>query len=244
MNNRVFQKSLFPEMEEEALKIAKRESKEKWLAQKSINFGLEYCNDAIFSGKYGIPLLKSYIGPIPKDYTTFSEITETGNHSCCVTGFDYDFVIDRLWNHPEHYVEALSHYKCICEPDFSLKINNPLSVQIANTYRSHAVAYFMQEHGIDILPSMSWSSTRSYEFCFDGHYRGGAVMVSTIGTMKDERSRRYFRLGFSEMLKHISPDAVILYGDINESILSLMPKQLDVHHFDHNRFKRARNHGK
>ena len=102
----------------------------------------------------------------------------------------------------------------------------------------------MQEQGIVILPSMSWSSTASYDFCFDGHSKGGAVLVSTIGTLRDERSRMYFRLGFVEMLKRISPDAVILYGDINEDILSWLPKQLDVHHFDHNRYKRARNHGK
>ncbi|MGM9814683.1 MAG: hypothetical protein ACI3ZX_01030 [Candidatus Aphodosoma sp.] len=69
-------------------------------------------------------------------------------------------------------------------------------------------------------------------------------MVSTIGTMRDERLRRYFRLGFTEMLSRISPDAVILYGDINETILSWMPKQLDIHYFDHNRFNRARNHGR
>lgn len=239
-----FSKSLFPELEEEVLKKAKRESKEKWLAQKSINFGLEYCSDAIFCGKYGIPLLKSYTDTIPEEYTTFSEITTTGNPCCCVTGFDYDYVIDRIWNHPERYVEGLSHYKCITEPDYSLKINHPLCVQIANTYRSHAVAYYMQEHGIVILPSMSWSTTASYDFCFDGHSKGGAVMVSTIGTMRDERSRRYFRLGFTEMLSRISPDVVILYGDINETILSWMPKQLDIHHFDHNRFNRARNHGR
>ena len=69
-------------------------------------------------------------------------------------------------------------------------------------------------------------------------------MVTTIGTMRDERSRRYFRLGFTEMLSRISPDAVILYGDINETILSWIPKQLDIHHFDHNHFNRARNHGR
>ena len=244
IEERNYTNSLFPEMEEEVVCNARRKSKEKWLAQKCINFGLEYCSDAIFSGKYGIPLLKPYYGTIPSQYTTLSEITSTGNPNCCVTGFDYDYVIDRLWNHPEHYVGKLSRYMCMTEPDYSLKVNHPLCVQIANTYRSHAVTYFIQEHGVGVLPSMSWSSTASYEFCFDGHSKGGAVLVSTIGTMKDERSRTYFQLGFMEMLNRVSPDAVILYGDINEEILSWMPKQLDIHHFEHNRYKRARNYGR
>lgn len=120
LDKRDFPKSLFPELEEEARKKAKKESKEKRLAQKSINFGLEYCSNAFFCGKYGIPQLKPYTCTIPEQYTTFSEITPMGNPDCCVTGFDYDYVIDRLWIHPEHYVEGLSHYKCITEPDYSL----------------------------------------------------------------------------------------------------------------------------
>lgn len=239
-----FSRSLFPELEEEVLLKASKESKVKRLAQKSTNFGLEYCGNAMFCGKYGIPQLKPYTGTIPLQYTTFSEITRTGNPESCVTWFDYDCVINRLWNHPEHYVEVLSHYMCVSEPDYSLKVNNPLSVQIANTYRSHAVSYYMQECGVAVLPCMSWSSTASYDFCFDGHSKGGVVLVSTIGTIRDERSRMYFRLGFLEMLKRISPDSVILYGDVTEDILFWLPKELDVHHFEHNRYKRARRYGK
>ena len=244
LDKKDFSKSLFPELDEEALKKAQKESRRKWLAQKSVNFGLEYCSTAMFCGKYGIPLLKPYMGTIPKCYTTFGDITIAGDPNCCVTGCDYDYLIDRMWNNPDKYVEKLSRYLCITNPDYSLRPNHPLSVQIANVYRSHAVGFYMQEHSIPVLPSMMWSSTNSHEFCFDGFSKGGAVLVSTIGTLKDDRSKVYFRNGFEEMLKHISPDAVILYGDVNDELLSWLPKQLDIHHYDHNRFKRARNHGR
>lgn len=238
------QKSLFPDMFKDAQDKAKEQANKKWLAQKNKNFGLEFCSNATFSGKYGIPLIKPYIGSIPKLYTTFGNINRIGCSDCCVTGFDYDYVLERMWNHPERYVETLSHYMCVAEPDFSLKINNPLSVQIANTYRSHVLAFYMQEHCINVLPSMSWGAVPSYDFCFDGHSKGGAVIVSTIGIMKDDRMRMFFKCGFTEMLNRILPGAVILYGDINEEMLSWMPKQLDIHHFNHYRFNRARNHGK
>jgi hypothetical protein len=244
LDDKDFQKSLFPELEADALQQRKKASKEKWLAKKNVNFGMEYCNNAIFSGKYGIPLLKPYLGPIPEQFITFSETKTAGNPYCCVTSFDHDYVIDRMWDAPDRYIEKLSHYMCLAEPDYSLKVNHPLSVQISNTYRSHAVAYYMQEHDVNVLPSMSWSSTMSYDFCFDGHSKGGAVIISTIGALKDERARMYFRLGFFEMLKRISPDAVILYGDTNDEILAWMPKQLDIHFHEHERYKRARNHGK
>ncbi|MCR5152004.1 MAG: DUF4417 domain-containing protein [Prevotella sp.] len=244
-DNKNIQLSLFPDDYEETRKQEiEEQSGKNQIAQKHRFFGLEYCNDALFCGKYGIPLLNSYTDSIPENYVTFSETTLVGDPYSCVTSYDQDYVIDRMWNHPDRYVKRLSKYMCFAEPDYSLKVNHPLSVQIANTYRSHAIAYYMQDHGIKVLPSMAWSSTMSHEFCFDGHSKGGVVMVSTIGTLKDERSRMYFRLGFMEMLKRIAPDAVILYGDINDKILSWMPKQLDVHYKEHKRYKRARNHGK
>lgn len=205
---------------------------------------MEYCKNAIFSGKYGFPLLKPYTGIIPQRYVSFSETCDTVFPNSCATTFDYDHVIERIWKNPRKYIGRLSRYDCMAEPDFSLKVNHPLGMQIANTFKNHSLAFYMQEHGINILPSMSWSSTMSYEFCFDGHSKGGAVLVSTLGTLRDERSRNYFRNGFLEMLKRISPDAVILYGDVNEELLSWMPRQLDIHIHKHERYNRARNYGR
>ncbi|MBP5365711.1 MAG: DUF4417 domain-containing protein [Bacteroidales bacterium] len=219
-------------------------SKNNWAIQKNSVFGLDYCRNATFSGRYGIPLLKSYNGAIPDEYITFSDINSVAGYNYCVTGFDYDYVLERLWNNPIKYVNVLAKYQCVAEPDFSLKVNHPLCVQIANKYRSHALSFCLQEHNVAILPCMSWSTPQSYCFCYDGYSKGGVVIVSTIGTRKDERSRMYFRLGFEEMLKRISPDAVVLYGDIDDQIMSLIPNQLYVHTYSHNRFKRARNNGR
>lgn len=44
--------------------------------------------------------------------------------------------------------------------------------------------------------------------------------------------------------KRISPDAAVIYGDKNESLINWLPKQLHVSFVGHNRFLRARNHGR
>lgn len=245
MQNKYEELCLFPDypLERQADK-AKRKEKKRWEELRDKNFGLEYCATATFSGKYGIPLIKAYHGTIPEHYVSLNEASGNDCSNTCVTCFESDNELENLWYAPKNYVTALTRYCCFCEPDFSLKVKSPLSIQIANTYRNHAIAYYMQEHGVTILPSMGWSSTQSYEFCFDGHEKGGVVIVSTIGTLKDERSFMYFRLGFQEMLKRISPDSVILYGDCNIALKSIMPAQLDVHYYEHNRFKRMRSHGK
>ncbi|MDO4190628.1 MAG: DUF4417 domain-containing protein [Bacteroidales bacterium] len=205
--------------------------------------GLRYCSKARLSGKYGVPMIKAYRGAVPDKFITYSDSTRVTDYSCGVVSFDSDNVLERVWNNPEKYIPILSRFSCVGEPDFSLKLEYPLSIQIANTFRNHALAYHMQESGINVIPSMSWSSTVSYEFCFDGHEKGGAVVVSTIGTLGDERSNMFFRLGFEEMLKRIAPDVVVLYGDVNESLRMWLPQQLHVCVVDHNRFKRARKHG-
>lgn len=211
--------------------------------EKGSVFGLGYCSGAIRSGKYGIPKIKAYHDVIPENFVTYSEFSTSTDYSCGIVSFDDDKVIERVWKNPDRYISTFSKFQCVGEPDLSLKLKYPLALQIGNTFKNHALAFRMQDRGLKILPSMSWSSTESYEFCFDGHERGGAVIVSTIGTLSDERSSMYFKLGFQEMLKRISPDAVVLYGDINDRLMELMPKQLHIVNVEHNRFKRARNHG-
>ena len=240
-----YQPSLFADYDEDVQKCDMNRKKDKRpCKQAPKHFGMEYCYNATFSGKYGIPLIKPFHDPLPLQYTTFSNINSEGNPNCCVTFFDNDSVLERIWNNPEKYLDKLSKYMCVGEPDFSLRINHPLAVQIANIHRSHAISYMLQENGIPVVTCPSWSTTRSFEFCFDGHSKGGAVIVSTIGTLKNECAKKYFQLGFNEMLKRLSPDSVVLYGDINDELYSWMPKQLDVHHVNHKRYERARNHGR
>ena len=245
MDNYYIEQSLFPEyISDNKLKAATEKEKQRWQFCKSKNFGLEYCANATFQGKYGIVLINKYVDTLPNSFITLHETNSIGSPNIGVVGFSYDYELERLSNNLQRYAPRLAKYKCICEPDFSMKIGDPLRVVVGNAFRSHTIAFCLQEYGCKVMPTMKWSSPESYEVCFDGYERGGAVIVSTIGTMKDERSRMYFKDGFKEMLKRISPDAVVLYGDSNEWITSLMPKQLDVQHFSHERFNRMRGYGK
>ncbi|MDD6889653.1 MAG: hypothetical protein PUD39_05280, partial [Bacteroidales bacterium] len=80
--------------------------------QKLKNFGTEYCKNAMKCGKYGIPLLNAYYGPIPKYYVSVSSPRcSTPNHTC-ITSFDYDYVLERMWYQPEAYDDLLIQYQC------------------------------------------------------------------------------------------------------------------------------------
>lgn len=246
MGNKKFKELyLFSELENETENRNKKEKhKQKWAFEKTRNFGLEYCSNAFFQGKYGIAQIKKYTGPLPQKFITLDEVNNIGSLTTGVAGFAYDCNLDDYAYRPEKYADKLSKYICVGELDFSMRVSDPLGVVVANAFRSHTSAFYYQEHGCHILPTMKWSSTQSYEVCFDGYEKGGAVAVSTIGTLRDERSKMYFKNGFNEMLKRISPDAIALYGTINDWILSLMPSQLDVRLYEHERFNRMRQYGR
>lgn len=244
MANNFIQASLFPEFDKEnSMTAIKKKEKERWQKKKDSYFGLEYCSTAMFNGVFEIPFIKAYKGSLPKRFITLSEIDETGNPSTGVCCCDYDYILDELCETPKSYLSTLSKYHCIVEPDLSAKIGTPYAVIIGNMFRSHSTSLCFQNNGIPVIPMMKWAMPNSYDVCFSGYEKGGAVFVSTVGALQDSRSRMYFKHGFNEMLKRISPDCVILYGDINDWTLSLMPEQLDVHHYPHERFERMRSYG-
>ena len=237
--------SLFPDFySETSLSVVDNKQKEQWAFKKSKNFGLEYCSSAIFCGQYGIPLIMKYTENWPQRFITLSEMKNIGNNNIGVTTFDYDYVLENIVSNPSAFVEKFSTYKCICEPDLSINVGEPLALAVANSFRSHSTAYYLQQHDCNVIPTIKWSTPNTFDVCFSGYEKGGAVIVSTIGVIRDERSRMYFSRGFKEMLKRISPDSVGLYGDRQEWIDNLIPSQLDVHYFSHERFNRMRGYGK
>lgn len=245
MNTKYKQLSLFPELEcSKGNNGTNNKSKQKWRFEKSRNFGLEYCSNAFFQGKYGIVQIRKYTDSLPDKLITLKEVNNIGSPTTGVVGFSFDCDLEDYACRPEKHANKLAKYKCIGELDFSMKITDPLGAVIANAFRSHTSAFYYQEHGCKILPTMKWASTQSYDVCFDGYEKGGAVIVSTIGIQKDERTKMYFKNGFNEMLKRISPDSVVLYGTHSEWICKLMPSQLDVHYYEHERFNRMRKYGK
>ncbi len=207
-------------------------------------FGSYFLKRATYSGKYDMPKMLPYNGPIPENYVTFSECSKTVQENTCLTFYDNDTVLERIWNNPQRQINRLKKFDFVSTPDFSMKIGQPICTQITNSFRNKAMGYYFQQSGLNVIPSVSWSNNLSYDFCFDGYSQGGAVIVSTIGILRDERTMRYFFNGFDEMLKHIKPDAVILYGDVNDEITSRMPNQLSIYYAEHIRYKRLRSHGK
>ncbi len=64
--------------------------------------------------------------------------------------------------------------------------------------------------GLKVVPTMTWSDSRSYTFCNDGVENGSVVAIGMIGC---KRSKKEFLRGYNNMLETVEPSAVICFGE-------------------------------
>lgn len=75
--------------------------------------------------------------------------------------------------------------------------------------RNRWVGAYWQSKGRIVIPTISWSDSRSFEFCFEGVEQGGTVAVGMIGCKK---SKLPFMRGYNEMLARLKPEKIIVFG--------------------------------
>ncbi|MBQ9134844.1 MAG: DUF4417 domain-containing protein [Lachnospiraceae bacterium] len=127
---------------------------------------------------------------------------------------DYQFI--RLWNMIDRYLPMLQTFKYVMTPDFSTYADFPLALQIYNHYRKHWIGAYLQEKGVRVIPTISWSDEKSYKWCFDGEPTHGVVSVSAVGTQMNKQAKKLFIEGYQEMMHRLHPETIIFYGPVPE----------------------------
>lgn len=125
-----------------------------------------------------------------------------------------DYQFERVWSHPEQYVKTLGEFDGVLTPDFSLYVDMPLPMQAWNVYRSRALGHWWQDCGLKVIPTVGWSTSDSYDFCFDGLPAGSVIAVSTVGIMVDKEARELWSDGMKEAIKRLEPSCVVVYGKL------------------------------
>ena len=108
----------------------------------------------------------------------------------------------------------LQRFRYVMSPDFSTYTDFPKAIQIYNHYRKHWVGAYLQEAGIQVIPTISWSTPDSFEWCFDGEPEGGTVAVSSVGVMNSKEKIALFLAGYEEMVRRLHPETIIFYGSV------------------------------
>lgn len=145
-------------------------------------------------------------------------LTDNEPENKAVHFFIDDYQFERIWNNPDKYVEKLKKYKYVCTPDFSPYGDMPLATQIFNHYRKHWVGKYLQDKGVNIIPTIRCSTDeRSLDWYLDGEPKGGVVIISSMWTNKPEE-KEIFLKEYNKMYETLQPSKVFLYGKMVDGL--------------------------
>lgn len=121
-----------------------------------------------------------------------------------------DYRFEGIYMHPERTLAKYSQYAFLLTPDFSTYADMDLWRQLESVAKNRWVGAYWQSKGLTVIPTISWSTPRSFDFCFDGVERNAIVAVSTLGC---KRSKLQFMRGYNVMLDKLNPETIICFGD-------------------------------
>lgn len=123
-----------------------------------------------------------------------------------------DYQFERVWNNPDRYLTVLSKFKAVLTPDFSMYTDFPFPVQLFNQYRRQWCGAYWQENGINVIPTICWSTPDSFDWCFDGIPEDSLVCISTVGGFSSRQSKEAWLKGYHKALEVLHPSKILLFG--------------------------------
>lgn len=190
------------------------------MADKTNSIAYENLNRRIFPGvgEYGIPQIEPTVFTDGCEFVGFNYARGkcSNPEEKAVHFFLDDYQFNALWTNVDRYVDKLSRFRYILTPDFSTYTDFPKAIQIYNHYRKHWIGAYLQEYGCQVIPTISWSTPDSYDWCFDGEPEGGTVAVSSVGCMNSKGKKCLFLSGYNAMLERLHPESIIFYGKVPE----------------------------
>ena len=165
-------------------------------------------------GKWNIPIVRKNELDVNKvDLICYADIKANDideNRQKGVHFFIDDYRMEGIYYNFDKSLHRLSQYKFLLTPDYSLYADMPKAVQLFNVFRNRWVGAYWQSKGLTVIPTVSWSDTASFDFCFDGIEEGAIVAIGMVGC---KRNKTTFLRGYNAMLDKIKPSAVICLGD-------------------------------
>ena len=170
-------------------------------------------NEYSSHGKWNIPLIKKQAVDVENvKLIACSDTRSNDNETNTKNGVHFfvdDYRFNGIYNNPEKSLRKYSQYAFLLSPDFSTYADMNLWRQLESVAKNRWCGCYWQEQGLTVIPTISWSTPRSYEFCFDGVEKNSIIAIGMIGC---KQNKKEFLRGYDYMLSKIEPEAVICFG--------------------------------
>lgn len=164
-------------------------------------------------GKFGIPIVKRQeINLENANLIACSETKANDNSVNKKKGVHFfvdDYRFSGIYDHPRQSLSRYSQYAFLLTPDFSTYADMDLWRQIESVAKNRWCGAFWQSQGLLVVPTISWSGSSSYDFCFDGVEKEAVVAIGMVGCKK---SHLEFMRGYNAMLERLNPATIICLG--------------------------------
>ena len=158
-----------------------------------------------------MPIVKAYNGPLPEDWISFEERNKR-QYSLGIHCYMYDYKIEPIWRSPSISVPCLQKYACVIAPDFSVFVDQPRAINVWNIYRNRWVSSYWQCNDITVIPSASWGTVDSFEYCFDGLPDDSIIAIGHIVSGRDRDFKMLYRYGVEALIEKKHPTCILVYG--------------------------------
>lgn len=177
---------------------------------------------AMLVGEPGIPMLLNLNNAeIPRDIIPFDKARQTKT-ACDRRAYVHFYMHDRRFSSiitdTEKFLPLLQQFDGVITPDPTIMDSQAACLQQTNTYFNRAIGFYLQKHGVPVIPNVRWGNASTYSFCFLGIHEGGIVSVSTHGCMKSRRDAESFRNGLKEMIHRLAPSDVLVHGKMPSQV--------------------------
>ena len=122
-----------------------------------------------------------------------------------------DYRFETVWSKPLRPLSRLKRVGAALTPDFSLWSEMPLAMQLWQVYRSRWCGLWMHGNGVNVIPTVSWSTRASFDFAFAGIPVYSVVAVSSVG-IRDDAAKKAYQRGIEEMISQLLPPKILVYG--------------------------------
>ena len=102
------------------------------------------------------------------------------------------------------YLTLLREFDGVISPDCSMAVGQAKCLQQANTYMNRAVGFYLQQHGVPVIPNIRWSDEESFEYCFLGVPKDTIVAISTHGCLKTKDD--YEMISMASLIEDMTVD--------------------------------------
>ena len=121
----------------------------------------------------------------------------------------------------QQLVDELKEFAFVVCPDYSVYGNFPNYKQIEAMSKSREVGYILSTYGIKVVVNFRATYEWSYELALTGICYNGIVSIGTLGCLKDNESRTLLKNSVQELVKHIKPRIIIVYGYAKDDIFKV-----------------------